>query len=95
MLEGEFDPVTPPEWGKSVADGLSHSYYFEFPAAGHKVGVDNPCADRIMAAFLDDPASKPDSSCLSDAPKPEFVLPQDISIAPGVYRIIYDIAFSG
>ncbi len=95
ILAGSYDPITPPEWSRSVAESLGHSYYFEFPAAGHNVGVDNPCVDSLMAAFLDDPESRPDSSCMNDAPRSEFVLPQDISIAPGVYRIIHDIEFSG
>lgn len=94
ILAGSYDPITPPEWSQSVADNLSHSYYYEFPAAGHNVGVDNPCVDNIMVAFLSDPASRPDATCVNDGPKPEFVLPQDISLAPGVYRIIYDIEFS-
>ena len=95
ILAGSYDPITPPEWSRSVAENLSHSYYYEFPAAGHNVGVDNPCVDNIMVTFLSDPASRPSASCMNDAHKPEFVLPQDIYIAPGVYRIIHDIEFSG
>ena len=95
ILAGAYDPITPPEWSQSVAENLSHSYYFEFPAAGHNVGVDNPCMDSIIAAFLNDPGSTPGATCLSDARRPEFVLPQDIYIAPGVYHIIHDIEFSG
>ena len=95
ILAGSYDPITPPEWGRSVAENLSHSYYFEFPAAGHNVGVDNPCMDSMIAEFLKDPASRPGAACVSDAPKPEFVLPQDIFIAPGVYRTLYDIDFGG
>jgi len=95
ILAGSYDPITPPEWSRSVAENLSHGYYYEFPAAGHNVGVDNPCVDNIIVTFLSDPASRPSASCMNDAHKPEFVLPQDISIAPGAYRIIYDIEFSG
>jgi len=95
ILAGAYDPITPPEWSQSVAENLSHSYYFEFPAAGHNVGGDNPCMDSIIADFLNDPGSTPGATCLSDARRPEFVLPQDIYIAPGVYHIIHDIEFSG
>jgi pimeloyl-ACP methyl ester carboxylesterase len=95
VLAGAYDPITPPEWSRSVAKNLSHSYYFEFPAAGHNVGVDHPCMDGIIAAFVNDPASRPGATCLSDARRPEFVLPQGISIAPGVYRIIDEVEFGG
>lgn len=91
ILAGTYDPITPPSWGQAVAAKLSHSYYYEFPSAGHSVGNDNPCVENIKLAFLDDPAAVPDSSCMAQMPGPSFILPDDIVIAPGFYNSINDI----
>jgi pimeloyl-ACP methyl ester carboxylesterase len=91
ILAGTYDPITPPSWGQAVAERLSHSYYYEFPSSGHNVDSDNPCAQRIKLAFLNDPTAVPDSSCIADVPGPSFVLPDDVSIAPGFYNSVNDI----
>ncbi|MBN9391862.1 MAG: alpha/beta fold hydrolase [Chloroflexi bacterium] len=66
VMEGQFDPITPPEFGQKVAQGLSKSFYVEFPYNGHgEVVPDNVCGINVMKAFLDNPSSKPDSSCTS------------------------------
>jgi pimeloyl-ACP methyl ester carboxylesterase len=87
ILAGTYDPVTPPEWSRAAAEGLSNSTIYEFPSAGHSVSTDNPCAVRITAAFLNDPTTTPDAGCMADVPGPEFVLPQDIIIVPSVYEL--------
>lgn len=91
ILSGTYDPITPPSWGRAVAAELSHSYYYEFPSAGHNVSNDNPCAGSIQLAFLNDPMTAPDSSCISEVPGPSFVLPEDLTIAPGFYNSTNDI----
>ena len=63
ILEGEFDPVTPPEYGQMVAEHLNNSYFFEFPTIGHSVAVSNACARSVAAAFIADPNTQPDASC--------------------------------
>lgn len=66
VMEGQFDPITPPEYGQRVAQNLSNSYYVEFPASAHgEVVPDNSCGMNIMKAFYANPAAKPDSSCTS------------------------------
>ena len=68
ILAGDSDPVTPPRWGWSAAETLSKSYYFEFPGVGHGVlgaGTWGSCSKSMLSAFLADPASVPDSTCLS------------------------------
>ena len=87
ILAGAYDPITPPAWGKAAAGTLSHSFYHEFPASGHNITNDNPCAEEMMAAFLRDPAADPDTSCLADLLAPEFVLPQDVIILPSIFEI--------
>jgi hypothetical protein len=89
ILAGAYDPITPPDWSQAVAENLSTSHYFEFPSAGHSVTTDNPCAESIVAAFLNDPANEPDPGCMANVPGPEFVLPEDVAIAASVYEIHY------
>jgi pimeloyl-ACP methyl ester carboxylesterase len=66
VLSGQFDPVTPPAWGKLAAASLSKSYYFEVPAAAHGSSLTEACPRRLVLAFLDTPGAAPDASCLKD-----------------------------
>jgi len=75
VLGGEFDPVTPPEYGRLVAENLSNSTFFEFAGAGHDVAVANECAKSITGAFFDDPTQSPDASCIAEMPGVVFDLP--------------------
>jgi pimeloyl-ACP methyl ester carboxylesterase len=77
ILSGEFDPVTPPEFGRQVAARLPNSYFFEFPGAGHSGDSTNPCALAISASFLDDPTTAPDDACLADMEGLVFAVPTD------------------
>jgi pimeloyl-ACP methyl ester carboxylesterase len=73
ILEGEYDPVTPPANGMLAAQTLSRSYFFLFPGVGH--GVSSPvstCPGHIVKAFWENPAEKPDASCISSMPEPVF-----------------------
>jgi pimeloyl-ACP methyl ester carboxylesterase len=81
VLGGEYDPVTPPEYGRMVADHLSNSYFFEFPSIGHSVAVANECARVITTDFITDPTTEPDSTCLGELAI-EFVLPIDFNNIP-------------
>ena len=66
VLEGQFDPVTPPSYGQVVAQNLSKSFYVEFPYQGHSQAVPgNPCSLAILSGFFANPTAKPDSSCTS------------------------------
>jgi pimeloyl-ACP methyl ester carboxylesterase len=74
ILQGEYDPVTPPANGMLAAKTLSKSYFFLFPGVGH--GVSSPtssCPGDITRAFLKNPTERPDASCISSMPKPDFV----------------------
>jgi pimeloyl-ACP methyl ester carboxylesterase len=76
VLEGEFDPVTPPEYGLLVAGYLSNSYYFEFPGVGHDV-LANECAREIAGDFLADPNHAPNASCMAEMPGVVFDVPRE------------------
>ncbi len=74
ILQGEYDPVTPPTNGTLAAQTLSKSYFFQFPGIGHGV-IDSQasnCPDDIMNAFLENLAEKPDASCISNMYEPFF-----------------------
>jgi pimeloyl-ACP methyl ester carboxylesterase len=78
ILVGEYDPVTPPRWGKLAAETLSNSYYFEFPGFGHSVNIiKEGCPVNIVSQFLNDPTTKPDGSCVKKLHGPEFSLPDE------------------
>lgn len=65
VLGGEFDPITPPSWGQLAAKSLNQAYYYEFPANGHWVTRSSGCAISMMQAFLEEPGTPPDSSCIT------------------------------
>jgi pimeloyl-ACP methyl ester carboxylesterase len=73
ILQGEYDPVTPPANGMLAAQTLSKPYFFLFPGVGH--GVSSPtffCPNDITNAFWENPTEKPDASCISSMPEPVF-----------------------
>ena len=76
IFMGELDPIHPPAWGVVAAKTLSKSQYFEFPNYGHGVlgeGSDGGnCSQKILDAFLSDPAAEVDASCIGDL-KPFFL----------------------
>jgi len=72
IMEGEYDPITPPSNGQLIAQTLSRSFFFLFPGVSHGVKTTNLCPHDIEYAFLDHPTEKPDASCISSMPEPFF-----------------------
>jgi pimeloyl-ACP methyl ester carboxylesterase len=72
ILSGQYDPITPPEWGRLAAATLSRSLFYEFPGVGHGVMRSNQCGLDIGLQFLADPYAEPDVSCLDTLAAPEF-----------------------
>ena len=75
VVAGEFDPITPAKWAESAASHLSSSTFFVFPGGGHGVIDLNECTQGIMLAFLEDPTTQPDGSCVADIAEPQWVMP--------------------
>lgn len=74
VTAGRYDPITPPAWSKQVADTLEQSWFYEFPGYGH--GPSNEaCAEDMVVAFIEDPASDPVLPCFADLGPPAWVLP--------------------
>jgi pimeloyl-ACP methyl ester carboxylesterase len=76
IFAGEYDPTTPPRYGEAVAENLSHSSFFEFPATGHGVIVGRrECASAIALQFLTSPGEPLDGACAAAIPPPDFAVP--------------------
>ncbi len=75
VLSGEFDPITPPAYGKEAAQTLSKSFFFQIPRAGHGASASEDCPRNMAVAFFDDPTQKPDDSCLSAMAQIPFTAP--------------------
>ena len=75
MIAGEFDPNARPAASRGVAGLIGRQVqWIEFAGAGHSVRSYNPCAARIVAAFIDHPAQPVDASCAAQ-PAPIRFLP--------------------
>ncbi|HSJ57958.1 MAG TPA: alpha/beta fold hydrolase, partial [Anaerolineae bacterium] len=90
VLEGDYDPITPPAYGRSTAETLPNSYYFEFPGLGHGVTLAD-CPAEIARDFVADPTTRPAAGCLSGMGPPDFVTESDLYLTSASYRIL--IAF--
>ena len=77
IIEGSYDPATPPYFGQQVAEKLPNSFYFEFPNQGHVPTASDStgCAMEIVLAFLKNPAVEPDRTCLNELPKVKYLVP--------------------
>ncbi len=77
VIEGAYDPATPPFFGKQVAEKLTNSFYVEFPNQGHvPTGADSTgCAMEIAAAFLENPVVDPNRDCMNDLPQIQYLVP--------------------
>lgn len=74
ILAGEFDPITPPAWGRLAGETLKNSQYLEFPGFGHGVLGNGPrdgeCSKQIINSFLTDPKTTVDASCINSIEPP-------------------------
>jgi pimeloyl-ACP methyl ester carboxylesterase len=71
VLEGEFDPVTPPRYGEQVVKNLSHGRLLVLRGQGHNV-IPVGCMPKLMARFIDTADAKSlDAHCLDKLPDPQ------------------------
>lgn len=77
VMNGEYDPATPPAWGELAAETLPNSTVFTYPGVGHGSSVSgDACPQQMALAFLANPANVPDATCISSMGGPVFVTPQ-------------------
>lgn len=73
VLQGEWDPATPPDYGRRVAQTLTHGHYLLAKGQGHNV-VLRGCLPKLVNDFLDAPAKPVDAACLERlAPLPDVL----------------------
>ena len=77
LLSGAFDPATPPNNAEEVLATLPNGFSFEFPYGAHVQFPDDPCAGSIVASFIADLTTEPDSSCIAETVLFPFALPAD------------------
>ncbi len=85
ILAGDFDPITPPAWGRRAAQTLENSFFLQFPGVGHAASTAHPCPEAITVAFVQDPTREPDTSCMAEMKPLTFVT--DLHVNSGVYRL--------
>ena len=77
ILTGQWDPVTPPLYGDTAAQNLSHSLHVIVPHGGHGFGglsgID--CIDNLIARFVEKGSTAGlDTSCVSAIKRQGFML---------------------
>ena len=74
ILEGQFDPVTPPRYGDAVLKGLSDARLLIAPGQGHNV-IGAGCMPRLVKRFIENPQpARLDAQCLEALkPTPPFL----------------------
>lgn len=69
ILNGQFDPITPPHWGELASKTLTNSQSVTFPGEGHGAALSGSrCAEVLAGDFLAAPESRLDISCVEDTP---------------------------
>ena len=74
VLEGQFDPVTPPRYGEEVAKSLPNGRLLVLNGQGHNV-IGAGCMPRLFAKFIETADAKSlDAKCLDAlSPTPSFI----------------------
>jgi hypothetical protein len=88
ILSGNFDPITPPSYGDTVARNLSKSNAYIVPTGGHGQAFEDECQDNIILSFLDDPTKAPDTGCLEKMHHPVFTTSANLIDVPGLVQIL-------
>jgi pimeloyl-ACP methyl ester carboxylesterase len=70
VMAGAFDPVTPPQGTRRVADALGKELLL-LPDAGHGATATD-CGRHIWLTFMDHPTAPPDTSCMYNLATPTF-----------------------
>ncbi|MEM1087321.1 MAG: alpha/beta hydrolase [Pseudomonadota bacterium] len=87
---GLVDPITPPNYSKSIMPGLANGQYVEVPYTGHGAFVSHfeGCGGDMMLAFAKAPMEPVDTSCIAGISPPDFLTklietqgPYDFAIA--------------
>lgn len=72
LLTGEYDPITPPEWGHLAAQTLRTGFHYKFAGTGHAVVTRGACPYGMIQAFLNNPTVAPAGECAAALGGPPF-----------------------
>ncbi len=84
VASGEFDPITPPSYGRLTAASLPNSTHIEVRGVGHAATPFTECTNDILDAFLEDPTSPINTDCVAGIAPASFTT--DVYMNTGVYR---------
>ncbi|MEO1657995.1 MAG: alpha/beta fold hydrolase [Pseudomonadota bacterium] len=86
IVNGEWDPVTPPPLAERIIDGFTNGRYIEVPYAGHGPTRSMPeCSGQVLGDFFDDPSqdlSALDASCFEEGVEAPKYLTYHTTTAP-------------
>ena len=85
VASGEFDPITPPSYGRLTAASLPNSTYIEVRGVGHAATPFTECTNEILDAFLEDPTDPINTDCVAGIAPASFTT--DVFMNAGVYRL--------
>lgn len=76
---GQFDSSTPTTYADALLAGLSRARKVVFTGRGHALLGSDVCMLQVAAAFLDDPAKAPDTTCIDAADSLRFTTPKTVN----------------
>ena len=65
IMNGEFDPITPPNWGEQAGKTLLNAYVFTYTGIGHGASPVDNCPRSMFTAFLLNPSNPPQDQCIA------------------------------
>jgi pimeloyl-ACP methyl ester carboxylesterase len=71
IFAGEFDPNTPPAWGRRALRTLKNGYLYEFPGYSHTPSQ-SACARQMTVDFFNDPSQALDTRCFAQIKERSF-----------------------
>ncbi|MFN7110858.1 MAG: alpha/beta fold hydrolase [Brevundimonas sp.] len=71
IIAGEFDPSTPPQWGRRLLTNMPKGFFVQMPGLSHGASF-NACGGRMAFDFINDPASPPVMTCVAKLPGADF-----------------------
>jgi pimeloyl-ACP methyl ester carboxylesterase len=75
IFAGEYDPITPPQWGEMAAQSLDNSQFFVVPGYGHGVTTTEGCPREMAIEFFNNPNLILDRECIDSMEGPVFQVP--------------------
>jgi pimeloyl-ACP methyl ester carboxylesterase len=71
IFAGEFDPNTPPAWGRRALRTLKNGFLYEFPGYSHSPSK-SACARQMTVDFFNDPSKAVDTQCFAQIKERPF-----------------------